>query len=91
MYELVWEMEGAPSEEISQRKWRVFIDKETHLPKRTESYVRAGSESEYRLEKYTIVTYPSESEIREIVANNIGRPGGSTGNAEYIGTPGIDK
>lgn len=73
------------------RKWRVFVDAETHLPKRTESYIKTGSESEYRLEKFVVVTYPGKSDIREIVANNIGRPGGSTDDAEYISTPGIDR
>lgn len=91
VYELLWEQKGTASEGISQRKWRVFIDFKTHLPKRTESYVKSETDSEYRLEKFVVVTYPDESDIQEIVANNIGRPGGSTDGAEYIGTPGIDR
>ena len=89
VYELVWEQESASSEGFTLRKWRVFVDVKTHLPKRTESYVKA--DSEYRLEKFALVTYPGQSEIKNVVASTIGRTRESTGDPEYIGTPGIDR
>jgi len=98
VYELVWEENGTPSNasqggspsgRISHRKWRVFVDVDTHLPKRTESYIKTGADSEYKLEKYVLVTYPSEEEIREIVADIIDRAERSKNDVEYIPTPGI--
>ncbi len=99
VYELVWEQNGTASNaqqggsltgRISHRKWRVFVDVDTHLPKRTESYIKAGAESEYKLEKYVLVTYPSKEEIREIIANIIDRSKRPKDDVEYIPTPGID-
>jgi hypothetical protein len=91
VYELVWQEQETASEGISQRKWRVFVDVKTHLPKRTESYVKVGSESEHKLEKYVLVTYPSEEEIGEIVAKIIDRSERSKDDVEYIPTPGIGR
>jgi len=91
VYDLEWLQQGTVSEASSYRRWRVFVDTKTHLPRRAESYAKAESEDEYRLEYFVMVTYPSESEIQDIVASTFGHPGSRTGGPEHIGTPGTDR
>lgn len=91
VYDLTWQPQDAPAGGTIHRKWRVFVDSKTHLPGKTEFYSKSGSQAEYELESYVIVTYPTESEIRDLVANTFGRPGGRTGGPEYVPTPGIDR
>ena len=87
VYELTWITSAGGTE----RKWRVFADARSHLPRRTESYAKSDSEAEYELESFVVVTYPSEDDIKEIVAGTFGQSGTQTGEPEYIGTPGIDR
>lgn len=87
VYDLTW----MASEGGIQRKWRVFADARSHLPRRTELYAKSGAEAEYELKSFVVVTYPSESEIQEVVANTFGQSGTQTSGPEYIGTPGIDR
>jgi len=91
VYDLTWVLPGMTVQETSHKKWRVFVDAKTHLPRKTEFYARSESESDYRLESFAVVTYPSESEIRELVANTFGQPGSRMSEPEHIGTPGIDR
>jgi hypothetical protein len=91
VYDLVWVQQDAISEGGAYRKWRVFVDAKTHLPRRAESYAKSESEKEYVLEYFVMITYPSEREIQDIVASTFGPPGGRTGGPEYIGTPGTDR
>jgi hypothetical protein len=87
VYDLTWVVAAG----VTERKWRVFADARSHLPRRTEWYARSSSQAEYKLESFVVVTYPSEDEIQEIVANTFGQSGTQTGGPEYIGTPGIDR
>ena len=87
VYDLTW----TASEGGSQRKWRVFADAKSHLPRRTELHAKSVTEAQYKLESFVVVTYPNEREIRDIVANTFGQPGSQTSGPEYIGTPGIDR
>lgn len=87
VYDLTWIASAGGTE----RKWRVFADARSHLPRRTELYVKPDSEAQYELESFVVVTYPSEAEIREIVADTFGQSGRQIGGPEYIGTPGIDQ
>ena len=88
VYELLWTQQGTTSEVVLDRKWRVFVDTRTNLPKKTESYTRSGSEQEYKLESFVIVTYPSESEIQDIIRNIFGQRDNRPDDPEYRGTPG---
>ena len=83
VYDLTWVASAGGTD----RKWRVFADARSHLPRRTELYARSDSETEYELESFVVVTYPSEDEIREIVAGTFGQSGTQTGGPEYIPTP----
>ncbi|MEA3227262.1 MAG: hypothetical protein U9Q07_15035, partial [Planctomycetota bacterium] len=91
VYDLIWVQQTATSEKGSYRKWRVFVDAETHLPRRAEFYSKSEPEQEYTFESFVIITYPSESEIQDIVASTFGSPGSRTDGPEYIGTPGISR
>jgi hypothetical protein len=87
VYDLTW----MPPAGGTERKWRVYADARSHLPRRTELYVKSDSEAEYELMSFVVVTYPSESEIQEIVANTFVQPGGQTSGPEYMPTPGFDR
>jgi hypothetical protein len=91
VYELVWTQQGTTSEVVLYRKWRVFVDSRTNLPKRAELYARSGPEQEYKLESFVIITYPSESEIKDIVKNIFGPRDDRLDNPEFIGTPGAQR
>jgi len=84
VYELVWTQQGTSSNVVLYRKWRIFIDARSNLPKRAESYVRSRLEQEYTLESFVIIAYPSEDEITNIIQDVFGRKD----NPEFIGTPG---
>jgi hypothetical protein len=88
VYDLIWVEQVSTSVDRPHRKWRVFIYADTHLPGRAEFYSKAEPEDEFAFERFVIVTYPGEGEIRDIVANTFGSPGSRTGGPEHIGTPG---
>jgi hypothetical protein len=91
VYDLEWLQQGTVSEAGTCRRWRVFVDTKSHLPRRAESYAKSESEKEYRIECFVMVTYPSESEIQDIVASTFGPAASRTGGPGYIGTPGTDR
>ncbi len=83
-YDLNWYDESTDSQAVLYKKWRVFADNRSRLPKRIEWYSRTGPEDEYGFEKYAVIAYPSEDEIQDIIKNIFGRQD----DPEYIGTPG---
>jgi len=89
VYELLWAQQDSASEVVLYRKWRVFVDAGANLPKRAELYVMSGSEQEYNLESFVIITYPGESEIQDIVRNIFGPRDNRTDDPGFIGTPGV--
>jgi hypothetical protein len=82
-YDLTWIAKNTTSGVVIYKKWRVFAEGRTDLPKRIEWYSKSGPEEEYRFDKFAVVAYPSENEIVSIIRNVFGRPE----NPEYIGTP----
>jgi len=91
VYELVWTGQGTTSEIVAYRKWRVFVDGRTSLPRRAESYAKSEPGQEYKLESFVIITYPNESEIQDLVANTFGPPESRTDGPAYRGTPGANR
>ena len=91
VYELTWVQKDPASGAVIFRKWRVFVETRTNLPKRAEWYTKSGSEEEYRLETSAVVAYPTESEIQDFVRNTFGPPGARPGEPEYMGTPEADR
>ena len=83
-YDLDWIANNADSRAVMHRKWRVFAEDRSSLPKRIEWYSKAETEDEYGFEKYVIIAYPSENEIQDIIKDIFGR----RDNPEYRGTPG---
>ncbi len=90
-YDLTWIQKSTPSEAVVHRKWRVFVDSRTNLPKRAEWYAKFTSEGGYILKSFVVVTYPSESEIQALVQNTFRQPERRPGEPEYMGTPGADR
>ena len=88
VYDLVWLQKDTASEAVVYRKWRVFVDARTNLPKRAEWYVKFSLEAEYTFESFIIVAYPRESEIQSLVEKTFGSARIGLSEPEYIGTPG---
>ena len=87
-YDLTWIVNGTDSQAAIHKKWRVFADDRTSLPKRIEWYTKSRPEDEYGFEKYAVVAYPSEDKIKYIIRNIFGPRDDWPDNPEYIGTPG---
>jgi hypothetical protein len=83
VYDLTWAEENTTTGAVVYRKWRVFIEERTDLPKRIEWYSKTNPENEYKLDKFAIIAYPDEGEIQNTIRNIFGRPE----SPEYIGTP----
>jgi hypothetical protein len=91
VYELTWPQKETSSDAIELRKWRVFVDTHTNLPKRAEHYFKLEHEEDYKFEKYEVITYPSEDEIQMDIRKTFGPSAGQPGEPEYIGTPEADR
>jgi len=65
VYDLTWKMiKGMVTEYY---RWRVFIDTQTNLPKRTEWYKKTPVENEYTLWSIEVVSYPTDNEIKAVI------------------------
>ena len=87
VYDLTWTERNTTFEAIRLRKWRVFVDAGTKLPKRAEWYSKFEPEGEYKFETFSVVTYPNESQIKVLIRNAFGSALRQPGVPEYIGTP----
>jgi len=87
VYELTWLQKSINSDMVIFRKWRVFVDTPTNLPRRTEWYSKLKPDDEYRFQTCEVVTYPSESEIKVLLSDIFGPDDGQPGEPEYMGTP----
>ncbi len=87
VYELTWPQKETSSEAIELRKWRVFVDTRTNLPKRAEHYFKLDHEQDYKFEKYEVITYPSGEQIQSLIRKTFGPAASRPGEPEYIGTP----
>lgn len=90
-YDLTWIAKSTDSQAVVHRKWRVFADDHTNLPKRIELYAKSRPEDEYGFERFVVVAYPSEDEIQNIIRNIFGPRDGRPDDPEYIGTPGAQR
>jgi hypothetical protein len=91
VYDLAWTAAGAAPEALAYRKCRLFVDIRTHLPRRAEWYAKSMPQDEYTFETFTVVSYPSESEIQDLIRNTFGPRPGRPDEPEYIGTPGTER
>ncbi|MCH7558708.1 MAG: hypothetical protein IIB56_14800 [Planctomycetes bacterium] len=87
VYELTWPQKETNSEAIELRKWRVFVDIHTNLPKRAEHYFKLRPQEEYKFEMFEVITYPSGGEIQALIHKTFGPAASQPGEPEYIGTP----
>ena len=82
-YDLNWIDKSTDSQLALHKKWRVFAENRTGLPKRIEWYSKTDTKDDYGFEKFAVITYPGEDEIQDIIRDIFGRqddPG-------FIGTP----
>jgi hypothetical protein len=63
IYNLVWVDKSRSGKEISF-KWRVFVNPETMLPQKTESYQKTSFDKDYILTSIKAVEYLGENEIK---------------------------
>ncbi len=91
VYELTWPQKETNSEAIRFRRWRVFVDTRTNLPKRTEHYFKLKHQEEYKFETYEVITYPSGGQIQALIHKTFGPAASQPGELEYIGTPGAER
>jgi len=88
VFELIWQEKSTTSEAIGFRKWRVFVDIRTNLPKRAEHYFQFEPGEGYKFEKFELITYPSEDEIKADIRKIFGPAAGRPDEPGYISTPG---
>lgn len=62
VYDLIW----SPKQGWL-RKWRYFVDPQTHLPKRLEAYEKSPIDRDYILRTVKVATYPADSEMVNMV------------------------
>jgi hypothetical protein len=91
VYELTWPGKDSTSDAIGFRKWRVFVDTRSKLPKRAEHYFKLRPQEEYEFEKYEVITYPSGGQIQTLVEKTFGPAAGRSGELEFMGTPEADR
>lgn len=87
VYDLTWTERNTTFQTIRLRKWRVFVDAGTKLPERAEWYSKFEPEGEYKFETFSVVTYPSENQIKILIRNTFGSAATQPRQPEYIGTP----
>jgi hypothetical protein len=90
-YDLTWIAKSKDSQVIVHRKWRVFVEDRTNLPKRIEWYAKSRLEDEYGIERFVVIAYPNEAEIQNIILNIFGPRDNRPDDPEYIGTPGAQR
>jgi hypothetical protein len=87
IYELTWPEQDEASDSAKLRKWRIYLDKNTKLPRRAEWYSKLPSQDDFKLESYSVVTYPTETQLQRLVRDTFGRAATQPRQPEYIGTP----
>lgn len=68
VYDLTW-VEKLSDGSTVDRKWRVFVDPATNLPRRTEFYERLSGDSERKLRSLKVVKYLGDTEIQAVIKN----------------------
>jgi hypothetical protein len=90
-YDLTWIVKSTDSQAAVHRKWRVFVEDRTNLPRKIEWYAKTRPEDEYVVERFVVVAYPGEDEIQDIIKNIFGPRDGRQNDPEPIGTPGAQR
>jgi hypothetical protein len=88
IFELTWTQKNASTGVIEFRKWRVFMDTDSGLPKKIEQFIKLEAETEYTLEISKVITYPTANQIQSLIYRTFGPIPDRQREPEYIGTPG---
>ncbi len=87
VYDLTWPEKSTASGLVSLRKLRIFLDGDTNLPQRAQWYSKLRPEEEYKFETFSMITYPSEGQIRTLIHSEFGPTALQPREPEFIGTP----
>ncbi len=90
-YDLFWTEAGRTPGTATLKMWRFFLDARSGLPRRAEHYAKSTSEEQYAFQTFAVFSYPTESEIRDLIRNTFGPPESRYDNPEPIGTPGANR
>jgi hypothetical protein len=71
VFELSWQQEDSDSK-MRYFKWRLFVKEKTFILKRMELYVKSNPQDQYALVSISIVSYPGEENIKNIIRKNFG-------------------
>ena len=66
IYDLTW-TERITGKEAIGKKFRLYVDAKTYLPKRIEEWVKYSTDIEYKLAKFKEITYSTSVEVGEII------------------------
>lgn len=69
VFELSWHQKDLEGKH-QYFKWRIILEENTNLLKRTELYVKSDSHDQYRLDSFSIISYPEQEEIRTLIRIN---------------------
>ena len=67
VYELRWTERLGPEREL-RRKWRVYVDSQSNLPRRAEYYSKLGTETDYGLQTTVTIEYVTGDQIQAVLA-----------------------
>lgn len=66
VYDLLWS-DKTVGGQLVYKKWRAYIDKDTLLPKRVESWQKQSPADEYELKNWMDITYPQTQDVEELI------------------------
>ncbi len=66
VYERTWQREDSNGSAVFN-KWRIFVDRQIFLPRRTEFYQMGPGESEYTLASFHVYDYPGDEEFKAAI------------------------
>ena len=89
VYDLTWTTESTVSRVGTHRRWRLFADARTNMPRRAEWHTKLTPEDEYGFEIFAVVTYPTEGDIDNLLRSTFGPR--LSDDPVPIGTPGADR
>jgi len=95
VFDLIWQHTDA-NDQPQFRKWRVYVDLRTKLPKRCEWYSKNHPGDHFHFQSLAVIDYPSRTEVLAMVQSEFGSGSSDPfrtgpGYPEYMGTPGSDR
>ena len=71
VFDLLWHKKNSEAK-MQYFKLRVFVTENTNILRRTELYIKSEPEGEFELVSFSIVSYPDEEYIKDVIRSNFG-------------------